>query len=367
MSVELAELLIQGGLVPLQQVEAALLHAFQRRRSFVLTLVTQSPETERLLLAELGRLGLPQAAEPRLALDWALCLPAGLCETLAAVPIEAEDPERVVVAVADPLDPHVAEEFSFHLGAEVKPLQAPPTAILEALQQLAAETCSPPFSRSQGTTGSQREGLAREPESSWPPIPLIRRSMAPCRSETDRTEPLERPARPPRAVHAAESALDLDPEQGLEPALDLLEWATAPSDVVAALVEGLLPAAGTILVFSAAGGAYVGRAGNEAAGTPDLITRIRVPAGETVFDLAMRRGVFLGPLPDTAGHDPVAAVVGASAEILVLPVFVSHRAALFVVLGGMGSTGLAARRAERLSQAAGEALQRIVRLRKEHG
>ena len=61
-------------------------------------------------------------------------MPAGLCERLAAVPVRRDVRSgRVDVAALDPLDPHIVEEFEFHLGSKVRVLRARPEALLPAL------------------------------------------------------------------------------------------------------------------------------------------------------------------------------------------------------------------------------------------
>jgi len=64
-------------------------------------------------------------------------LPLGLCKRLLAIPVRRDALTGTVdVAVADPADPHPANEIAFHLRAPVRVVRAPVTAIEEALRRL---------------------------------------------------------------------------------------------------------------------------------------------------------------------------------------------------------------------------------------
>jgi len=64
-------------------------------------------------------------------------LPHGLCARLLAIPVRRDAVTGTVdVVVADPADPHPASEIAFHLGAPVRVVRAPASAIEEALRRL---------------------------------------------------------------------------------------------------------------------------------------------------------------------------------------------------------------------------------------
>lgn len=64
-------------------------------------------------------------------------LPPGLCDRLLAIPVRRDAITGTVdVVVADPADPHPASEIAFHLGAPVRAVRAPISAIEEALRRL---------------------------------------------------------------------------------------------------------------------------------------------------------------------------------------------------------------------------------------
>ncbi|MBX3209144.1 MAG: hypothetical protein KF764_29190 [Labilithrix sp.] len=64
-------------------------------------------------------------------------LPRGLCRRLLALPVRRDGITGTVdVVVADTADPHPANEIGFHLGAPVRVVRAPVSAIEEALRRL---------------------------------------------------------------------------------------------------------------------------------------------------------------------------------------------------------------------------------------
>ena len=72
-------------------------------------------------------------------------LPPGLCKRLLAIPVRRDAITGTVdVAVADPADPHPANEIAFHLRAPVRVVRAPVSAIEEALRRLRMSSRVPP-------------------------------------------------------------------------------------------------------------------------------------------------------------------------------------------------------------------------------
>ncbi len=64
-------------------------------------------------------------------------LPQGLCARLLAIPVRRDAITNTIdVVVADPSDPHPANEIAFHLGAPVRAIRAPLAALEEALRRL---------------------------------------------------------------------------------------------------------------------------------------------------------------------------------------------------------------------------------------
>ncbi len=177
---ELARRLLASGAVATRDVEAALYLSVVRGVSLPRALVDRGLLSERALEEELGRKGgLPVrqvAPDP----DLAARLPVGMCRMLAAVPLR-EDPSGVIEIVAvDPLDTHVASEFSFHLGVPVRVLRATMAGIEEAVRRLELAEGAP-TTRSRHRTPASPHGApdtvppSAPPPSEEVPIPLVRR------------------------------------------------------------------------------------------------------------------------------------------------------------------------------------------------
>lgn len=144
-TVELARHLVRSGVLSAEEVQEALLRAVSGGVPFVKALVDSSPATADLVDQELSRLGVPSLQSVRLARELARDLPTGMCARLLAVPI-GRDPDTGVIEIAavDPLDPHIPEEFAFHLGTPVAAYRAPLSEIEAALDALPFTPSAPP-------------------------------------------------------------------------------------------------------------------------------------------------------------------------------------------------------------------------------
>jgi hypothetical protein len=181
-SIDLGRRLISAGLVSAEEVEAALFFSVARGVPFARVLLDRGALTERGLEEELervGGLGLRQVAG---ASEIVARLPRAMCRRLAALPTRVDPATGTIdVAAADPLDPHVAAEFAFHLGAPIRVLRAPIAAIEEAIRRLELDEppADSPRARPRRVTPPFPHGA---PQSSIPPpiaeeapIPLVRK------------------------------------------------------------------------------------------------------------------------------------------------------------------------------------------------
>jgi hypothetical protein len=75
----------------------------------------------------------PALTEVTPRVDLMQTLPTGLCNRLAAIPVDIDADGVVAVAVLDPRDRYVAEEFGYHLRRPVRLVRAPYTILREAL------------------------------------------------------------------------------------------------------------------------------------------------------------------------------------------------------------------------------------------
>jgi hypothetical protein len=350
-------------------MEAGLLEAVTERAPLLRVLAGRMPDTARLLERELLRVG--QAALETVEPDPVLCkrLPRGMCERLLAFPVGRNGASGTVdLAVADPFDPHVPEEFAHHLGAPVRALQAPLGELLAQLEALLPSSRPMNWSAPADEEFDDRTpafGTARLPNlaagmlpsagrlgrvlpagsrsaarqaPSDPPIPLVRRSFAPDPS-------------------AAENAQTGGRPEDLETAVDEMQDATSPGDVTRLLARGLEAVASRVAIFSVRGRLLHGRAASAALGGNQAVARIELdPTPGGVLAHAIEAGHYLGPTDAELG----AVLATGTDELYVGRVDVSGRPALVFVLGAMPNAFLASQRADRLARAAQKALERIL-------
>jgi hypothetical protein len=227
-SIDLGRRLISAGVVPPDEVEAALFLSTVRGVPFARVLLDRGAVSERALEDELervGGLGLRQVVG---ASDLVARLPKAMCRRLAALPTRVDALTGIVdVAAADPLDPHIPAEFGFQLGVPIRVLRAPIAAIEEALRRLELEEQQAPKGRSRRVTPPFPHGA---PQSSVPPPP------------TDETPILltRRRAISPPAPTSSEPLDEEDDGQPSEPAL--LNHPRPPRSPRVALLPTELPA-----------------------------------------------------------------------------------------------------------------------------
>ena len=392
MSAELARRLIHSGALP-AQVEAALFEAVNRGVSLTQAVNELYPELVELLDRALDRSDFPAIHSVRPLPDLVRQLPLGMCERLLSLPVRRDSrSDRVDVASVDALDGHVANEFAFHLGVPVRVLRAPFAEMVAALEGLhAAGIFLPGLSKilSTRSTGSaQASGPAsqRLERHSEPALPLIRKSLAPnpawvtdapafsiiqppaleaLEGDEALNEPVLSLGRPkpfaPVEFEPAGPPWTLE----FETAVQALDTADTPERVVASLCEGLSPV--RVLVFAVRSASFDVRFGSPALGSPAELRTISVPAGEgSLLDAATRVGFYLGPFSQLS---PLTTLEGkwsahAGSDCYARAVNVSERPSLIVLMAGFSESTEATRRADVLSRAAGNALERIVRLRK---
>jgi hypothetical protein len=84
-----------------------------------------------------------------------------------------------------------------------------------------------------------------------------------------------------------------------------------------------------------------------------------------LLDEALKSGSYLGPVAPTVVHAELRARLGETVgEVYALPIQVTGRPVLVLLTGRHGPSLEATRRANRLGEAAEQALERIVRLRR---
>ncbi|WP_437728975.1 hypothetical protein [Sorangium sp. So ce861] len=233
MSLDLGRLLISAGAVSKAEVEAALFVAVLRGISFPRALIDRAAISERALEAELERRGGLALRQVVGARDLVARLPRAMCRRLGAVPIRADPGAGTVdVAAADPLDRHIADEFSFHLGAPVRIYRAPITAIEEAIRALELDEREQVPARSRRATPAFPHGAPQStippPPSYEVPIPLIRRAAVPSFDEPGLHEPPSGKPGRRAAAHNGHVRLAEAPSSQEEPILPLRHAKAAP-------------------------------------------------------------------------------------------------------------------------------------------
>ncbi|WP_437282809.1 hypothetical protein WME90_20190 [Sorangium sp. So ce375] len=233
MSLDLGRLLISAGAVSKAEVEAALFVAVLRGIPFPRALIDRAAISERALEEELerhGGLALRQVVGAR---ELVARLPRAMCRRLGAVPIRIDPGAGTVdVAAADPLDRHIADEFSFHLGAPVRIFRAPVTAIEEAIRALELDEREQVPSRARRATPAFPHGAPQStippPPSCDVPIPLIRRASVPSFDEPILVEtPSGKPGHR-RAAHNGHALSADAPAAQEDPILPLRHAKAAP-------------------------------------------------------------------------------------------------------------------------------------------
>jgi hypothetical protein len=359
-TIELARRLLNGG-APTQAIEAALVAHARDGAAFVSALLEGAPELSGLVERELSRVpdGTPELHLIRPSLELADRLPRDLCDRLLAVPIRRDAESGAIdVAAVDVLDPHVAQEFGFHLEAPVRLWRGELSAIraaLIALEGRAAleddESPEPPPSHAPRPTFPSRIPTLRPQRSlsSNPPIPLTRRPVPHQVFHLTRS----------RAPGASGGfAFNLP----LEEVTASFSRCDSADSVALALIEALEPA--DALVLAVHRDMFEARAAGGSLGPQQ--TPLGIASGRgSVLDEALKSGFYLGPVPPSVVHAELRARLGETvSEVYIVPIQVTGRPVLMMLTGRYGPSLDATRRADRLAAAAEQALERIVRIKR---
>jgi hypothetical protein len=394
-TVELARRLIESG-VPLADIEAALLLVVDRGLSLPEALAERDPGLLSRVEQELSRSELPSVLTVRASPELFARLPVGMCRRLLAVPVHV-DPRsgRVDVAAVEPLDPHIGQEFAYHLDQPIRVLQASHEAVkgaLDRLQQGTKVSVLPPHRLPDALSSDAPIPLVKLDTSSRSdaPIPLVRRSMLPARApsvvpgsrsvppaglpEAERVALSWRAKPPPVDLVAGAAQLEKQAAQAAvappvqaHPAStrERLEDASSPEAVLDLLRDCMAPAAS--IVFAVKNASFDGRVASPA-------VEARVPAKQisllshqpSVLETAVKSGFYLGPIPNTPNHRELRDALPADTanEVYVTVITVSDRPSLVWLLAGFEQSLDLTRRADEIALVAGRALGRILRSRK---
>ena len=344
------------------------------------------PALLELLERALDRADFPAIHTVRPLADVVRQLPAGMCERLLALPVHRDQRSpRIDVASVDVLDGHIASEFAFHLGVPIRVLRAPFAELLVALENLhASGIFLPGLSKILPPVVTAPDPVDL---SSEPPLPLVKRSLAPHSWSPDAPavsfiQPASEPPRFPAEFEdpANEPVLSLRPKPFVareveragppwslefEAAVVALDAAESPEQVVSGLCDGLAPV--RVLVFAVRNTTFDVRGGSASLGAPAELRAISVPSGNgSLLDAAARLGFYLGPFAQLSALTSLEGkwAAAAGSDCYARAVNVSERPSLIVLMAGFSESTEATRRADVLARSAGSALERIVRLRK---
>jgi hypothetical protein len=348
-----------------------------------------------------------------LAIDFlqVLRLPPGLCKRLMVVPLQVEPTNcRWAIAVADPLDRHVVDEISYHLGGPVDVFRAPLGVILAAVAFTEERPLVPSnapllddvddeHTPAFGTAAimklrrpamhsragddypverrpTLRRGLSLPPvqmaeSESEPPIPLMR--PIPHRS-VGSGEPREEAAagvnstsdtRPrqtlPQLLHSFPS--ESTPKKRIAEILAELEKNQSPREVLLGFGRAVATVAKRAAVFAVRSGRFE----LECLLPINLALKLSVSGAEpSVLQMACQAGYYLGPLTRGANAESLAEAlaVAKDSELYIVPILVAQRPALLMVAGLIDNTFAATRLIDHIAARGGEILDQLARRRR---
>jgi hypothetical protein len=148
--------------------------------------------------------------------------------------------------------------------------------------------------------------------------------------------------------------------------LAALRAAGSRDEVLELVLTGARIVALKVALFVVKRGGYLGWACTPEFAERGSLQAILIPLeSASVFDEAVREGLYLGPIRHDEVHASLLHVMrSASRDVAVVPIRVSGKTAVVLVADELGDTMIATRRLEELAHAAGEAFARIVRLRR---
>lgn len=400
-AVVLGRALVAEGLVASRDLEAALYVALLRGVHLARALIDRGalrPSDLERALERPGELFISRVAPVRDLYD---ALPRGLCKRLYALPIRLDGLTRTVdVATLDPLDAHVTAELGYHLGAPIRVIRAPFSAIDDVLRRLEPEAgggssvperppaatvrrvrATPAFgTESPSTHPPAREHerpipLVRKPHASMPPAAVLddepvlplRHSKVPPSARSVSLPPPAVAARGGGASSAPPSPLVASGERLTLPDASLLFEALAEAPDMDAIVRIVLRAqrqvARRVGVFAVRRDGFRGYACNVELGDPDAFKSLQVPFEQpSVLATAVATGFYLGPIPRTKAHESLLELMEtASPNVAVAVARARGVPAMMLLADELVDTLLGTRRMSELATAAGDAMMRLLK------
>lgn len=184
MADELTKALLFEEAAPPAKIAEALFASVMGSVPLVQALIESHALSLDVLSRHLERSGAPFLTHVVPIVELAGRLPPGLCARLLAIPVRVDAITGTVdVAMANPMDPHPAQEIAFHLGAPVRAIRASVAEIEGALRQVRMSAHVHSASVGGGAAGAS---AYHERDRSHAPATLAPRARAPEQSVSPR-------------------------------------------------------------------------------------------------------------------------------------------------------------------------------------
>jgi hypothetical protein len=397
----LARTLLLADAVSHDAMAQALLLAARDGGSLVRALIATRALDGRRLGQHLERGDTPYMHQVAPVVSLVESLPAGLCDRLMALPVRLDPMTGTIdIAVVDARDPHPVREMAYWLNAPVRMVQTSLGAMEGALQRLSAKpdrgmrslaapiVQPPPDDGAWETPRHAPDLLSTETAGDEDPVAII--ELGPPAVERPALRDSDRPAPPtvrgPFMAEAGAFAEDSagstvrGPYRGLEPAPAETGESDPPGahgirtagdrdGILESLVDGARLVARRIGIFALRRDGLVGWTCS-----PELTDRSTFralrwsPSARSILRAALpTRGVHLVNIPDDAVHAELAGIVGPPSphEVALASVFVDGKGIALVLADELDDALVAIERLQQLTRVAGEALELLLRDRRD--
>ncbi len=148
--------------------------------------------------------------------------------------------------------------------------------------------------------------------------------------------------------------------------LAALRIAESRDEILDLVLSGARMLARKVALFVVKRGGYLGWSCTPELGDRNALQGVLVPLeSQSVFDIAVQEGLYLGPIRNDEAHASLLHVMhGASRDVAVVPIRVIGKTAVVMLADELGDTMIGTRRLEEIARAAGEAFARIVKSRR---
>jgi hypothetical protein len=403
---ELGRALLLADVVTPDAMAKALVTSVRDRVSLVRALLSTNALSIGQLEAELETFapaGTPFQPEPVPLTELIHRLPPHLCEALVAIPVRSDEAAVAVdVALADASDAHAASEIAFFLEAPVRVVRAPLGVIEAVIAQTRVDSSppssgvgpvsvpppspvrriahtppwgSPPLSVDEDsnqkevpiplsrrlTPGAGLRALARAAqalEDEDDPVVELRRSKVPTVIQT-RPEDHEREHAPTFDAHAAATS----PSTPLSHILREMTKVVARDPLMELVLMAVRPMASKAALFAVKKDVFAGLMCTSDFGDREALASVRIDAKQPSLLATMATvGNYVGPLPRSAAHAPLAPfITAAKPKVLGVSIRAAGRSAVLLLAHDVPDPLRAMTVFTEVAQAAGEALERILR------